>query len=115
MGAEGPDSFDAFVDYVAARFTEDSHLWVITLLEELRPFGFTGSYPTLTRQIRTRALRPACTACSHVTKAYPLVGSLAHSGIWRAVLSPSMDVPHLLATMTTLLALLGGLTKVESA
>ncbi|MFI8593806.1 Mu transposase domain-containing protein [Microbacterium sp. NPDC078428] len=143
---QAPDPFDAFVDYVTERLREDPHLWAQTLLDELRPLGFTGSYPTLTRQIRARSLRPACTACSHVTKrpnaviehppgeetqfdwlelpdppahwgfphknACVLVGSLAHSGIWRAVISPSMDVPHLLAAMTTLLALLGGLTRV---
>ena len=141
-----PDPFDEFVDYVTARLTEDPHLWVATLLDELVPLGYDGSYPTLTRQIRVRGLRPACTACAHVTKranaiiehppgeetqfdwlelpdppthwgfprknAYLLVGSLAHSGVWRAVLAPSMDVPHLLAAMTTLLALLGGLTRV---
>lgn len=140
-----PDSFDAFVDYATARLTEDPHLWAVTLLDELRPLGYEGSYPTLTRQIRARGLRPACTACAHVTKranavidhppgeetqfdwvempdppahwgfgrktAYVLVGSLAHSGVWRGVISPSMDTPHLLAAMTTLLALLGGLTK----
>ena len=44
-------------------------------------------------------------------RAYILVGSLAHSGVWRAVISPSMDIPHLLAAMTTLLSLLGGLTR----
>ncbi len=143
---QAPDPFDEFVAYVTARLTEDPHLWVQTLLDELRLLGFTGSYPTLTRQIRARSLRPACLACSHVTKranaviehppgeetqldwlelpdpplgwgfpskkAFLLVGSLAHSGVWRAVLSPSMDVPHLLAAMTTLLPLLGGLTKV---
>ncbi len=144
--AHAPDPFDAFVDYITARLTEDPHLWAQTLLDELRPLGYAGSYPTLTRQIRTRSLRPACIECSHVTKrpnaviehppgeetqfdwlelpnppagwglprknAYLLVGSLAHSGIWRAVLSPSMDVPHLLAAMTTLLTLLGGVTRV---
>ncbi|PZU28157.1 MAG: IS21 family transposase, partial [Microbacterium sp.] len=136
---QAPDPFEEFVDYVTARLTEDPHLWAQTLLDELRPLGFTGSYPTLTRQIRTRSLRPACLACSHVTrranavidhppgeetqfdwlelpdpplgwgfpskKAFLLVGSLAHSGVWRAVISSSMDVPHLLAAMTTLLAL----------
>jgi transposase len=140
-----PDAFDAFVDYAAARLAEDPHLWAVTLLDELRPLGYEGSYPTLTRQIRDRGLRPACTACAHVTqrpnaiiahppgeetqfdwvelpdppgswgfphkKAYALVGSLAHCGIWRGVLSPSMDLPHLLAAMTTLLGLLGGLTR----
>ncbi|MBG6106654.1 DDE-type integrase/transposase/recombinase [Frigoribacterium sp. CG_9.8] len=141
-----PDSFDKFIAYVAARLIEDPHLWAATLLDELRPLGFTGSYPTLTRQVRDRGLRPACTACAHVTKrpnaiiehppgeetqfdwvelpdaptgwvfptkrAYVLVGSLAHSGVWRAVISPSMDLPHLLAAMTLLLGLLGGVTKV---
>lgn len=139
-----PDSFDKFIAYVAARLAEDPHLWAATLLDELRPLGFTGSYPTLTRQVRDRGLRPACTACAHVTKrpnaiiehppgeetqfdwvelpdapagwafptkrAYVLVGSLAHSGVWRAVISPSMDLPHLLASMTLLLSLLGGVT-----
>lgn len=141
----GSDPFDTFVNYVTARLVEDPHLWAVTLLDELRPLGFTGSYPTLTRQIRARGLRSACIACAHVTKranaiiehppgeetqfdwvelpdaptgwgyptkrAYALVGSLAHSGSWRAVLSPSMDEPHLLAAMTTLLALHGGLTR----
>lgn len=141
----GPDGFDAFVDYVTARLTEDPHLWAVTLLDELRPLGFEGSYPTLTRQIRGRGLRPACVACAHVTnrpnaiivhppgeetqfdwvelpdppahwgfptkRAYALVGSLAHSGVWRAVLSPSMDLPHLLAAMTALLDLIGGVTR----
>ena len=63
-----PDPFDKFVDYVTARLTEDPHLWAVTLLDELVPLGFTGSYPTLTRQVRDRKLRPACTACAHVTK-----------------------------------------------
>ncbi|TFC82749.1 transposase [Cryobacterium sp. TmT2-59] len=140
-----PDPFDAFIDYVTARLTEDPHLWAATLLDELVPLGFEGSYQTLTRQIRDRSLRPACTACAHVTRrpnaiiehppgeetqfdwvelpdapagwafptkrAFVLVGSLAHSGVWRAVISPSMDLPHLLAAMTVLLSLLGGVTK----
>ena len=53
-----PDPFDVFVDYVAARLTEDPHLWAATLLDELRPLGFVGSYSTLTRQVRDRGLRP---------------------------------------------------------
>ena len=140
-----PDPFDAFVDYVTARLTEDPHLWAVTLFDELRPLGFAGWYQTLTRQIRDRTLRPACMACAHVTKrpnaiiehpcgeetqfdwvelpdapagwafptkrCYVLVGSLAHSGVWRAVISPSMDLPHLLAAMTLLLGLLGGVTS----
>ncbi|WP_422117680.1 IS21/IS408/IS1162 family transposase [Brachybacterium sp. UNK5269] len=140
-----PDPFDPFTEYVAARLIEDPHLWAVTLLDELRPLGFEGSYQTLTRQIRERSLRPACQACAHVTKrpnaviehppgeetqfdwlelpdapehwgyptkkAFLLVGSLAHSGVWRAALAPSMDLPHLLAAMTAVLGLLGGLTR----
>ena len=45
-------------------------------------------------------------------RAFVLVGSLAHSGVWRAVISPSMDLPHLLAALTTLLELLGGVSRV---
>ena len=41
------DAFDAFVDYVSAWLTADSHLWAVTLFDELKPFGFKGSYPTL--------------------------------------------------------------------
>lgn len=140
-----PDSLDGFVAYVTARLTEDPHLWVITLRDELVPLGYSGSYQSLTRQIRVRGLRPVCVACAHVTqrpnaiiahppgeetqfdwvempdppagwgfpsrKAYVLVGSLAHSGVWRAAISPSMDLPHLLAAMTTVLVLLGGVTR----
>ncbi len=141
----GPDPFDPFVDYVTARLAEDPHLWSRTLFDELGKLGFTQSYPTLTRQIRARALRPSCTACSHVTgrpnaviahpageetqfdwlelpdaptgwgfptsRAFLLVGSLPHSGKWRAALSPSMDTPHLLAAMTTVVTALGGVSK----
>lgn len=44
-------------------------------------------------------------------RAFLLVGSLPHSGCWRAVLSPSMELPHLLAAMTTVVAGLGGVTR----
>jgi hypothetical protein len=42
-----------------------------------------------------------------------LVGSLAHSGKWRAVLSPSMDQPHLVAAIDRIVRGLGGLTRVR--
>lgn len=64
----GPDAFDPFTDYVTARLVEDPHLWAVTLLDELRPLGFEGSYQSLTRHIRDRSLRPACQACAHVTR-----------------------------------------------
>lgn len=44
-------------------------------------------------------------------KAFLLVGSLPHSGCWRAALSPSMDLPHLLAAMTRVVEGLGGVTR----
>lgn len=62
------DSFAPFVDYVTARLVEDPHLWGITLFDELESLGFTASYQTLTRQIRVRGLRPACTDCGRVTE-----------------------------------------------
>ncbi len=72
-----PDEFDEFVGYVTARLVEDPHLWAVTLLDELRPLGYDGSYPTLTRQIRARGLRPPCVACAHVTQRPNAV--IAHS------------------------------------
>jgi transposase len=59
----GPDPFGPFVDYVTARLAEDPHLWAVTLFDELQPLGFGLSYPTLTRQIRSRGLRPVCEPC----------------------------------------------------
>src|SRR4051812_49722029 len=52
------DRFAPFVDYVAARLVEDPHLWSITLFDELGRLGFEASYQTLTREIRSRNLRP---------------------------------------------------------
>lgn len=41
-------------------------------------------------------------------KALLLVGSLEHTGKWRAVLAPSMDQPHFFEAMITALGRLGG-------
>jgi transposase len=62
----GEDPFEKFVDYVRARLVEDPHLWATTLLDELGPLGYDQSYQSLTRQIRSRGLRPACEACRPV-------------------------------------------------
>ena len=138
------DPFEAFVDYVTVRLVEDPHLWALTLLDELGPLGFAGSYPTLTRQIRTRRLRPDCLACRGATgranaiidhppgeetqwdwldlpnppagwgwgkSAHLLVGSLAHSGRWWAVLAASMDSPHLVDGLDRVSRALGGVTR----
>ncbi|HET6697911.1 MAG TPA: IS21 family transposase [Nocardioidaceae bacterium] len=60
----GDDPFEPFVDYVGARLTEDPHLWAVTLFDEVTGLGYDRSYPTFTRQIRTRNLRPHCEPCS---------------------------------------------------
>lgn len=57
-----PDPFERFVDYVTERLREDPHLWAQTLLDELRPLGFKGSYSTLTRQIRAFCVRDSVRA-----------------------------------------------------
>jgi transposase len=57
------DPFNRFVDYVRERLREDPHLWATTLFDELTALGFDQSYPTLTRQVRARGLRPVCEAC----------------------------------------------------
>ena len=44
--------------------------------------------------------------------AHLLVGSLAHSGKWRAALSPSEDQPHLVAALDKVSRALDGLTRV---
>ena len=51
---------------MSARLSEDPHLWATTLFDELADLEFTGSYPTLTRQIRTRGPRPVCADCARV-------------------------------------------------
>ncbi len=43
--------------------TEDRHLLALTLFEEVVDLGFDQSYPTFTRAIRVRGLRPTCEAC----------------------------------------------------
>jgi len=60
----GEDWFAVFVDYCRARLVEDPHLWAVTLFDEVVGLGFDRSYPTFTRQLRARGLRPPCEACS---------------------------------------------------
>jgi hypothetical protein len=62
-----PDPFDPFVDYVSARLVDDPHLWARTLFDELEGLGFELSYPSLTRNIRARNLRPMCEVCRTAT------------------------------------------------
>lgn len=65
-----PDLFAPFVDYVVKRLTEDPHLLALTLFEEVTELGYDRSYPTFTREIRARSLRPVCEPC-HPAKGRP--------------------------------------------
>ena len=62
--AAAVDSFDAFEGYVRQRFVDDPHVWAVTLFDEVTAAGYAGSYPTFTRRVRQRSLRPACQACT---------------------------------------------------
>lgn len=46
------------------RFVDDPHVWAVTLFDEVTAAGYAGSYPTFTRRVRQRSLRPACQACA---------------------------------------------------
>jgi len=63
--------FAPFAVYLAARFVEDPHVWATTLFDEVVELGFDRSYPTFTRLVRARALRPACERC-HPAKGRPV-------------------------------------------
>jgi transposase len=63
----GVDLFEPFAGYCGQRLADDPHLWASTLFDELLELGFEQSYPTMTRQIRARGLRPACEPCRPAT------------------------------------------------
>lgn len=58
-----PDAFDRFEPYVRQRLSDDRHLWATTLFDEVRALGYDRAYPTFTRKLRERNLRPHCEAC----------------------------------------------------
>jgi transposase len=62
-----PDRFEPFAAYCAQRLADDPHLWASTLFDELLELGYDRSYPTMTRQLRARGLRPACESCRPAT------------------------------------------------
>ena len=57
------DPFEAYAEYCTIRLTDDRHLWATTLFDEVRALGYAGSYPSLTRALRARRLRPHCEPC----------------------------------------------------
>jgi transposase len=136
----GPDPFERFVPYVAQRFADDPHLWATTLFDEVTSLGFGQSYPSFTRQVRDRGLRPHCEACAgsngraHVDiehppgeeiqwdwlelddtpwgdKVYVLVGALAHSGKFRVWFSDCDDQAHLVVGIDEVLRRLDGTAR----
>jgi transposase len=135
-----PDPFDPFADYVAARLAEDRHVWASALHDEVRQLGYSGSYPSFTRALRTRGLRPHCEACAGVKGretvdlehppgqeqqwdwaelpaapwggvAHVLVGALSSSSQARAVLAESEDLPHLVEALDGVLRRFGGTAR----
>ena len=139
-----PDPFEPFAGYCRARLGEDPHVWASTLFDEVLELGFERSYPTFTRQLRARGLRPACEPCRPTkdrpvaviehppgeetqfdwvelpdppaqwgwgSKAFLLVGALAHSGRWRGVLAETTDQPHVIDGLHRIAVALGGLTR----
>jgi len=134
------DPFTSFVDYVAARLAEDRHVWATALYDEVQALGYQGSYPSFTRALRTRGLRPHCEACAGVSGretvdiehppgaeqqwdwaalpgapwggvAHVLVGALSHSSQARAVLAEAQDLPHLVEALDGVLRRFGGTAR----
>ena len=135
-----PDRFDRFEPYVRQRLADDQHVWATTLFDEVVALGYGRSYPTFTRQLRERGLRPHCEPCAasngraHTdiehppggevqwdwlelddtpwgAKAYVLVGALSHSSRFRAWFSDSDDQAHLVVGMDEVLRRLGGTAR----
>ena len=136
----GPDVFDRFEPYVRQRLRDDLHVRASVLFAELVALGYDRAYPTFTRQLRDRQLRPHCEPCgssngrAHVdidhppgeeiqwdwlelddtpwaAKAYVLVGALSHSGKFRGWFSESDDQAHLIVGVHEVLQRLGGTAR----
>lgn len=63
----------------------------MTLFDELRPLGFSRSYPPLTRQIRARSLRPPRFACSQAAQRGNAV--IAHPRVEETQLKIETGIP----------------------
>ena len=61
-----PGPFDRFEPYVRQRLADDRHVWATALFDEVAALGYDQSYPTFTRKLRERGLRPRCEACEGV-------------------------------------------------
>ena len=58
------DPFGMYAHYCEIRFADDPHLFAIALFGEVRALGYDGSYPSFTRGLRMRGLRPRCERCA---------------------------------------------------
>ena len=67
----GADTFAAYAAYCTARLAEDPHLWATALFDEVIDLGFDRSYPSFTRALRLRGVRPVCEPC-HPAKGRPV-------------------------------------------
>jgi transposase len=135
------DPLGPFIDYLAARFADDPHIWASALYDEVTRLGYGLSYVSFARGLRTQGLRPHCEACSGVRgratiqidhppgaelqwdwferrrapwggTGYVLLGSLPHSGRVRGVLAESADQPHLVEAIDGVLRRFGGTARV---
>ncbi len=143
VGVRAPaqdDPFDRLEPYVRQRLADDPHLRATVLFAEVADLGYERAYPTFTRQLRDRQLRPHCEPCSssngraHVdiehpageemqwdwleladtpwqAKAYVLVGALSHSGKFRVWFSEADDQAHLVAGLDEVLRRFGGTAR----
>lgn len=57
------DPFGEYEQYCRLRLAADPHLWATTLFDEVVELGYSGSYPSFTRALRARELRPRCAPC----------------------------------------------------
>jgi transposase len=57
------DPFEEFAEYARIRLSDDPHLWATALFDEVVALGYRGSYPSFTRGLRARTLRPHCEPC----------------------------------------------------
>ena len=131
------DPFDRVETYVRQRLADDPHVWATVLFDEVVDLGYDRAYPTFTRKVRERDLRPHCEPCQSSTgratveiehpageeiqwdwleltetpwgqKAYVLVGALSHSSRCRGWFSESDDQAHLVEGMNEILRRHGG-------
>jgi transposase len=136
-----PGALEPYKEYLAARFTDDAHIWASALYDEVVPLGYPSTYVSFARQLRLAKLRPHCEACSGVKgretieidhpagaeiqwdwferrnapwggTAYVLLGALSHSGRFRGQLSESVDQPHLIEAIDGVLRRLGGTARI---